>query len=171
MKERQGRRAFLKGLGTVGVVAMVPLDALAARPQLPQPKPGEKPLVDASHRRMQPQDALNGDRIPVFGDPAKPGFYIYRNRFRPGITSRPHYHDKDRYVTVIKGTWWTDEGDVFRADKMIPIKAGGFMFHPAGLHHYDGAKGEETIVQIMGMGPVDTIQTEVDANGRPVTGR
>jgi hypothetical protein len=51
---------------------------------------------------------------------------------------------------------------------MIPIKAGGFMFHPAGLHHYDGAKDEETIVQIMGMGPVETVQTEVDASGRPV---
>ena len=44
----------------------------------------------------------------------------------------------------------------------------GFMFHPKGLHHYDGAKDEETIVEIMGMGPVDTTPTEVDANGRPV---
>ena len=128
--------------------------------QLPQAKPGEAPLVDAKHLRMQPEDALAGDRTPVFGDPTKPGFYVYRNRFRPGITSRPHFHDQDRYVTVIKGTWWTDEGDVFRPDKMIGVKAGGFMFHPKGLHHYDGAKDEETIVQIMGMGPVETTQTE-----------
>ena len=85
--------------------------------------------------------------------------------------SRPHYHDQDRYVTVIKGTWYTDEGDVFRPDKMIPIKTGGFMFHPAGYHHYDGAKDEEVVVQIMGMGPVKTIQTEVDANGKPVPAR
>jgi quercetin dioxygenase-like cupin family protein len=146
--------------------------SLASGAQAPQAPPGATPLVDASHRRMQPEEALTGDRILVFGDPAKPGFYIYRNRFRPGVTTRPHYHDKDRYVTVIKGTWWTDEGgDVYRPDKMVPIKAGGFMFHPAGLHHYDGAKDEETIVQIMGMGPVNTVQTEVDANGRPVTGR
>jgi quercetin dioxygenase-like cupin family protein len=86
--------------------------------------------------------------------------YVYRNRFAPGRTSRPHYHDQDRWVTVIKGTWWTGEGDVFDADKMVPIKAGGMMYHPAGFHHYDGAKDEEVIVQIMGMGPVKTVQTE-----------
>jgi hypothetical protein len=85
--------------------------------------------------------------------------------------TRPHYHDQDRWVTVIKGTWWTDEGDVYRPDKAVGMKAGGFMFHPKGLHHYDGAKDEEAIVQIMGMGPVETVQTEVDANGKPVSGR
>jgi len=128
-----------------------------------------KPLVDAEHKRMNPEDGLVS--TTVFGDPSKPGIYVIRNRFAPGNTSRPHYHDQDRYVTVIKGTWWTDEGDVFRADKMIPIKTGGFMFHPAGYHHYDGAKDEEVIVQIMGMGPVKTVQTEVDANGKPVPAR
>ena len=94
--------------------------------------------------------------------------YVIRNRFAPGVTSRPHFHDQDRFVTVIKGTWWTDEGDVFRPDKMVPIKEGGFMYHPANYHHYDGSKDEEVVVQIMGMGPVKTVQTEVDANGNPV---
>jgi quercetin dioxygenase-like cupin family protein len=154
----------------LGAVILLQL-SLSGGAQAPQARPDAKPLVDASHRRMQPEAALTEDRILVFGDPTKPGFYVYRNRFRPGIATRPHYHDKDRYVTVLKGTWWTDEGDVYRPDKMIPIKAGGFMFHPAGLHHYDGAKDEETIVQIMGMGPVTTTDTEVDANGRPVAGR
>ncbi len=129
------------------------------------------PLVDANNKRMQPEQGMTS--VTVFGDPSKPGIYVIRNRFAgptattPAATSRPHYHDQDRYVTVIKGTWWTDEGDVFRPDKMIPIKAGGFMFHPANYHHYDGAKDEEVIVQIMGMGPVRTVQTEVDASGNP----
>jgi predicted metal-dependent enzyme (double-stranded beta helix superfamily) len=145
--------------------------SLSSGAQVPQSAPGAKPLVDATHRRMQLQDALEGDRVLIFGDPSKPGFYVYRNRFRPGVMTRPHFHDQDRWVTVIKGTWWTDEGDVFRPDKAVAIKAGGFMFHPKGLHHYDGAKDEEAIVQIMGMGPVETTQTEVDAAGRPVSGR
>ena len=72
-------------------------------------------------------------------------------------------------MTVIKGTWWTGEGDVFQRDKMIPIKAGGVMFHPAGLHHYDGSIGSEPVtVQIVGIGPIETISTEVDAKGQPV---
>ena len=128
------------------------------------------PVVDANHKRMNPEQALTGATVVVFGDQSKPGMYVIRNRFAPGATSRPHFHDQDRFVTVIKGTWWTDEGDLFRKDKMVPIKAGGFMFHPAGYHHYDGSMdGEEVIVQIMGMGPVKTTQTEVDANGKPVT--
>jgi hypothetical protein len=45
---------------------------------------------------------------------------------------------------------------VFNQDKTQPLAAGGFMKHPAGLHHYDGAKDTEVIVQIMGMGPVTT---------------
>ena len=36
-------------------------------------------------------------------------------------------------------------------------------------HHYDGAKAEDVIVQIMGIGPVQTVQTEVDEKGQPVS--
>ena len=132
----------------IGAAILMPM-TLAGGAQAPQSAPGAKPLVDATHRRLQPEDALDGDRVLIFGDPTKPGFYAYRNRFRPGVMTRPHYHDQDRWVTVIKGTWWTDEGDVYRPDKAVGMKAGGFMFHPKGLHHYDGAKDEEVIVEIL----------------------
>ena len=145
----------LLGLATVGLA------------QRGQPRSA---LVNADQKRLQPEDAQGS--VLVFGDPSKPGMYIQRNRFGPGQTSRPHFHDQDRWVTVIKGTWYTGEGDVFQPDKMVPIREGGLMYHPAGFHHYDGAKpggDEEVIVQIMGMGPVTTTQTEVDANGQPVS--
>ena len=84
--------------------------------------------------------------------------------------SHPHYHDKDRYITVIKGTWWVGlrpDGDIYNPDKTVPMKPGSFVFHPAGGHHYDGAKDEETIVQIVGMGPVTTTQLEPPAGAAP----
>jgi len=143
----------------------IAVTTIALTAQTPQRAP-VKPLVDGDNKRMNPEQGLVS--TTVFGDPSKPGIYVIRNRFAPGITSRPHFHDQDRFVTVIKGTWWTDDGDVFRPDKMVPIKEGGFMYHPANFHHYDGAKDEEVVVQIMGMGPVKTVQTEVDANGNPV---
>jgi quercetin dioxygenase-like cupin family protein len=122
------------------------------------------PLVDPTHLRLQPEaaEAAFGTevQVTVFGDPAKPGLYAIRRRFKPGEMSRPHYHDKDRLVTVIKGTWYTGEGDVYDPAKTTPIKTGGFMLHPAGLHHFDGAKDQEVIVQIIGMGPVSTVSTE-----------
>jgi hypothetical protein len=99
--------------------------------------------------------------IVILGDPTKPGLYVLRNRFPPGVMSKPHFHNQDRYVTVIKGTWWTASGpsaDVFDPAKTTPLRPGGFMFHPAGGHHYDGAKDEEVIVQIVGMGPVTTTE-------------
>jgi quercetin dioxygenase-like cupin family protein len=127
-----------------------------------------KPLVDKDHRRMQPEAATSftGTTINIVGDPSKPGIYVIRRLFKSGETTPPHHHDQDRYVTVIKGMWWTGEGDVKRPEQMVPIATGGFMLHPAGLHHYDGSKEGEVIVQIIGMGPVKT--TDVDAQGKAI---
>jgi len=126
-----------------------------------QQAPAVSPRVDAQHRRMTslPLD-FPGTTLNVAGDPDKPGIYVIYRRFKPGEMTRPHIHNQDRFVTVLKGTWWTGEGDVFAPATAVPIKAGGFMFHPKGLHHYDGAKDEEVIVQIAGMGPVTTTSTE-----------
>lgn len=116
-----------------------------------------KPPVPAGFARM------DADEIPIgviFGDATKPGVNITRNRFMPGQGSTPHYHDEDRYITVIKGTWWValgPESDVYNPDKMTPMKPGSFLFEPAYGHHYDMAKDEEVIVQILHMGPSKTI--------------
>jgi quercetin dioxygenase-like cupin family protein len=116
---------------------------------------------------VQPDDVKFADggqsQVVIAGDPSKPGIYCIRIRFAPGQMSRPHFHDQDRYVTVIKGTWWValgPEADVFDPSKTKPMKAGSIVKHPAGSHHYDGAKDEEVIVQIIGMGPVKTTQIQ-----------
>lgn len=117
-----------------------------------------KPPVPAGFVAMDADEIKTGT---IFGDPSKPGIDVTRNRFAPGTGSRPRYHDQDRYVTVTKGTWWVrlgPESDVYDRDKMTPLKPGSFVVHPAMGHHYDGAKDEEAIVQIMGMGPVKTVQ-------------
>ena len=103
------------------------------------------------------EDGVN--QVVITGDPSKPGIYVLRVRFGPGRMSRPHFHDQDRFITVVKGTWWVSLGpgsEVFDPDKTVPVKEGSFVKHPAGGHHYDGAKDEAVIVQIMGMGPVKT---------------
>jgi hypothetical protein len=92
----------------------------------------------------------------IAGDPSKPGLYVIRARFSPGSMTRPHWHPEDRFVTVLQGTWYAGEGDTFDPDKTTPLKAGSFMLHPAKAHHFDGAKDEEVIVQIVGIGPSAT---------------
>jgi hypothetical protein len=54
---------------------------------------------------------------------------------------------------------------------MTPIKPGGFLVHPAFGHHYDGAKDEEVIVQILGEGPVSTVQIPQPGDPPPGQGR
>jgi hypothetical protein len=125
--------------------------------------------------RVGPDDVVFPDgsgmqSVVIAGDPTKPGLYVLRNRFPPHVMSHPHFHNQDRFVTVIKGTWWTAVGpgaDVFDPDKTQPLAAGGFMKHPAGVHHYDGAKDTEVIVQIIGLGPVTTTPVSGGHADRP----
>lgn len=114
--------------------------------------------------RATPDDikwpAGNGIRsVVLFGDPSKPGMYVVRNTFPPGIMSTPHYHDQDRYVTVIKGTWYTGTDDSWDPASAKGLGPGSYMIHPKGAVHFDGAKDEETIVQITGIGPVSTVSS------------
>ena len=101
---------------------------------------------------------LPGVRFAVVsGDPKKEGPYTIRVKFEPGVMSRPHYHPEARYVTVLKGTWWAGSGDKFDRDATVPVPAGSFAMHYPRKVHYDGAKDEEVIVQITGIGPSGTI--------------
>jgi quercetin dioxygenase-like cupin family protein len=109
---------------------------------------------------------LDADEIKagaIYGDPKAAGIYVTRNRFAPGQGSHPHYHDKARYITVIKGTWWVSlgaESDTYNPEKMTAVKPGSFIYEPAFGHHYDMAKDEEVVVQIMGEGPVTSTQLD-----------
>jgi quercetin dioxygenase-like cupin family protein len=113
-------------------------------------------------------DGLGFKTAVVEGDPAKPGLYIIQVKFPPGVMSRPHTHREDRYATVIKGTWYTGEGTEFAPDKTVPLKPGSYMKHPAGTPHFDGAKNEEVILQLAGIGPSQTtrLRPELGLFGR-----
>jgi hypothetical protein len=103
----------------------------------------------------------------VEGDPMRAGPYVIRVKFAAGTMSMPHYHSEDRLVTVLKGSWWTGKGRSFDPDSTDPLSAGGYMKHPAGEAHYDGAKDEEVILQIVGIGPSTTtfFDPELGATG------
>ncbi len=116
--------------------------------------------ADRPFVRINPEDVkwvaegnLGVQVANVEGDPSKPGFYMTMIRFPPGVMSRPHFHPADRYIVVLRGTWYTATGDRFEPEKALPVRAGGYMRHPAGGHHYDGAGREEVILAISGHGP------------------
>ena len=103
----------------------------------------------------------NGTSLVLLeGDPQSEGFYIQRLKFPPGSVRTPHYQDRDRYVTVISGTWYAGIGENVDRENAEALGPGSYMKHPANGVHYDGAKDEEVVVEIKGMGPVRTIFLE-----------
>ena len=94
--------------------------------------------------------------VVIAGNPREAGIYVIRAKFAPHTMSKPHWHPEARYVTVLQGTWWAGTGEKFDPDSTTPVPTGGFAVHTPGKVHYDGAKDEEVIVQIMGMGPSGT---------------
>jgi hypothetical protein len=96
----------------------------------------------------------------MYGDPAKPGLYIVRYKWLPGNMSRPHFHPNDRLIVVLAGTWWVGTGDVFSPNNTVPMRAGTYVTHFAKQIHYDGAKDEEAIIEVHGMGPATSTPAE-----------
>jgi quercetin dioxygenase-like cupin family protein len=143
----------------LGIAASAAVPAMAQTPAgfvylAPKQVPFKSPLG------VGPQQAV------IFGDPSKPGLYVIRVHFPPGFHSNPHFHSQDRHATVIKGVWWNGTGEELDFNKARPVTAGSYVLHPAGAVHWDGAGDEETIVQIVGVGPVETTPV-----GKPEPGR
>jgi len=90
------------------------------------------------------------------GDPNKPGFYAVMVKWLPGNFSRPHFHPNDRFITVLKGTWWVGTGTKFDISQTVPMPAGSFVTHFGKQIHWDGAKDEEAVLLIVGEGPATT---------------
>lgn len=103
----------------------------------------------------------SGAQIAVLlGDLSKPGLYIVLVKWAPHKMSHPHFHPNDRYITVLSGTWWVGTGTKFDPDSTVPMPAGSYVTHFAKQVHYDGAKDEETTLEIVGEGPA----TPTDVN-------
>jgi quercetin dioxygenase-like cupin family protein len=104
--------------------------------------------------------AGGSEQAIMAGDPSKPGLYVVLTKWLPHKNSRPHSHPNDRFITVLKGTWWVNTGAKYDPDGMKPIPTGSYVVHYGGQIHYDGAKDEECILEIVGMGPATSTAAE-----------
>lgn len=94
------------------------------------------------------------------GDPTKPGIYVELTKWHPHHMSRPHFHPNDRYIFVVSGTWWVGTGPKYDPDMTVPVPAGSYVTHYAKQIHWDGAKDEECVLEIVGEGPATTTPAE-----------
>jgi hypothetical protein len=96
----------------------------------------------------------------VLGDADKPGLYIALVKWRAHHMSHPHFHPNDRFITVLSGTWWVGTGSKFDPDHVVPLRAGSFVTHYGKQVHYDGAKDEDCMLEVVGMGPATVTPAE-----------
>ena len=104
--------------------------------------------------------AGGSEQAVLVGDPSKPGLYVVLTKWLPHKNSRPHSHPNDRFITVLKGTWWVNTGSNYDPGGMKPLPTGSFVVHYGGQAHYDGARDEECILQIVGIGPATSTSSE-----------
>ena len=150
--------------------------ALAAVPAAAQPAADKAFLPDPTHIPF-----ILSENIPwtgtvgrqqqyrVMGDPTKPGPYILLMKWYPGAFSRPHFHEKVRYITVLSGTWWVSSSNHYDPAQTYPLPAGTVVRDEPGTVHWDGARDAPVILQISGDGPATNIN--VDEQGKPLPPR
>jgi quercetin dioxygenase-like cupin family protein len=104
--------------------------------------------------------------MPIEGDPAQAGPYVYRVRVPSGYQWPPMKFSDDRTTTILKGKLWYAEGERRDPKKMQELEAGAMFKTPANTPHYQWAR-TEVILQITGNGPVETPVTYVNPDDDP----
>jgi quercetin dioxygenase-like cupin family protein len=96
------------------------------------------------------------------GDPTKEGLYVQMVKWLAGNHfSHPHFHPHDRFITVLKGTWWVGTGTKYDPSSTVAMPAGTFVTHFGQQVHFDGAKEEDAVLLIVGEGPATSTPAEV----------
>jgi quercetin dioxygenase-like cupin family protein len=93
----------------------------------------------------------------VYGDPAKPGLYVVRVKFTPGLKNMPHWHQDERTVVVLSGTYYFAYGEQWDESRLTAYPPGTFLSEPPKAPHYNWAKDGEVILQITGYGPTSAV--------------
>jgi hypothetical protein len=104
----------------------------------------------------------------LYGDPSKPGLYVFRIRVPTGYKIPPVKYPDDRVTTVLKGIMWNAEGERYNPMKMQEWEAGTMFVTPANTPHYQWAR-TELILQVVGFGPIDNPVTYINPDDDPRT--
>ena len=122
-------------------------------------EPDEYDFMVATPDDLIPPERDGARTVNIYGNPREEGLYVIQITWPPGTGSRPHYHDQARYINVLKGHWYVatgPEASRYNPDETVRVGPGTFIYEPPNGIHYDMAKEEEVVVQIFGMGPVNT---------------
>lgn len=91
----------------------------------------------------------------VQGDPSKEGLFVYRVKFPANYKVAPHFHKASENVTVLSGVFFIGMGEKFDQGSGKELPVGGFVSIPPTHRHFAWAGGQETLVQVHGVGTTD----------------
>ena len=137
-----------------GLVAAILMLIVVASPTLAQQ--GAQPATTPDLLKWVEPPVLPGARLAVVqGDPSKEGLFAYRLKMPAGYKIPPHLHKASENVTVLSGVFFIGHGEKFDQGSGHELPAGGFVSILPNHPHYAWAGGQETIVQVHGVGPTD----------------
>ena len=155
-------------------LALAPAAALAQAAAPAKPDAYKAFLPDASHipfilpENIPWQGTVGqNQRYNILGNPSEPGPYIQLLKWYPGAYSKPHLHEKVRYITVLSGTWWVSSSNHYDPTKTYPLPAGSIVRDEANTVHWDGARDVPTVLMISGDGPAPNIAVDEDGKRVP----
>lgn len=167
----------LAGVGPWGIVYVNPKDD-------PRPTPATKPTDVAASMWDAPIDnkiiqasdvmfeAAPPDKMPegvkmavLEGDLDKPQTFVMRLQMQKGQAVPVHSHTRSERFIVLSGKADFGFGDTFDEKKLQHMNTPTIGLVPAGQMHYARALADNTVVQIMGVGPFD--MTVAEGGGMP----
>jgi quercetin dioxygenase-like cupin family protein len=91
----------------------------------------------------------------IQGDPGKEGLFMYRVKVPANYKIAPHFHKADENVTVLSGVFFIGLGEKFDQGSGKELPVGSFFSIPATHRHFAWSGGQETVIQVHGVGPTD----------------
>lgn len=135
------------------------------RPGQPIPTPDPVTLADMAQPQTRLSTALRWIplEVPDFppgalvaivhGDPnVRNRDFVIRIRFPAGYRFPVTWHEESEHITVLQGSFLFAIGDEEDGSRLQRFGPGDFVFAPAGVAHFGGAR-VPTVIQVHGTGP------------------
>lgn len=135
------------------IIAILSVIVLGAVPGLAQQ--GHVVATPDALKWVEPATFPGARLAVVQGDPSKDGLFVYRVKFPAGYKIPPHTHKASENVTVLGGVFFVGMGEKFDQGSGTELPVGGFVAIPPKHPHFAWAGGQETVVQVHGVGPTD----------------
>jgi quercetin dioxygenase-like cupin family protein len=111
-------------------------------------------MVSPADLKWTPVAAIPGAEIAVIEGPMNEAGmpFIARIKFPAGAKVQAHWHSTVEHVTVLSGAFNMGVGDQLDTAKTQALGPGSVSIMQAGTHHFAWS-GEESVLQIHGIGP------------------